>query len=113
MTQDPLNLVRLLDLDADADRVDARLDQDPLVLVACDRQGRQENLGRGLGFDLGDIVSLGGLRRKVGEGECCGEGAAYSLKVRTERLGLRTYVLAAAAAAGRAVDGQAMRGNDG
>ena len=36
MDQDILNLIRLLDLDANAHTVDAWLDQDALVLVSCD-----------------------------------------------------------------------------
>ena len=56
-----LNLICLLDLDADAHRVDAGLDEHPLVLVTGNGQGRKYNLGGGLGFDFGDIVSLGSL----------------------------------------------------
>lgn len=59
--QDMLNLVGLLDLDADAHRVYARLDEDALVLVARNRQRCEEDLGRGLGLDLGGIVTLGTL----------------------------------------------------
>lgn len=61
-----LNLVGLLDLDGYPDRVDAGLDQDAFVLVAGDGQRCQEHLGRGLRFDLGDIVTLGGLGSEVG-----------------------------------------------
>jgi hypothetical protein len=43
--QDMLDLVGLLDLDADSYAVDARLDEDPLVLVARNGQWRQEHLG--------------------------------------------------------------------
>lgn len=39
MDEDVLNLVCLLDLDADADAVDARLDQDSLVLVPGNGEG--------------------------------------------------------------------------
>lgn len=82
--QDVLNLVGLLDLDADADRVDAGLDQDALVLVARNGQGLQEDLGGRLGLNLGDIVSLGRLGGKVGQGEGGGQAAAYTLQVRSE-----------------------------
>src|SRR6266566_10132010 len=44
--EDVLDLVGLLDLDADANAVNAGLDQDQLVLVARDGQRRQEHLGR-------------------------------------------------------------------
>jgi hypothetical protein len=43
--QDVLDLVSLLDLDANAHAVDAGLDEDALVLVSRNRQGRQEDLG--------------------------------------------------------------------
>lgn len=56
-----LNLIGLLDLDADADRVDAGLDQDTLVLVTGNRQRCKQDLGGRLGFNLGDIVSFGRL----------------------------------------------------
>ena len=44
--QDVLNLVGLLDLDADPYAVDAGLDEDTLVLVAGNRERRQQHLGR-------------------------------------------------------------------
>jgi hypothetical protein len=53
-----LNLVCLLDLDADAHTVDTRLDEDLLILVTCDDQGVQKNFGRRLGLYLGYIVPL-------------------------------------------------------
>lgn len=64
--QDMLNLVCLLDSDADADAVDAGLDEDALVLIAGDGQRVEKNFGRGLGFDLGDIVTFRRLRGEVG-----------------------------------------------
>lgn len=64
--QDMLNLVCLLDSDADADAVDAGLDEDALVLIAGDGQRVEKNFGRGLGFDLGDIVTFRRLRSEVG-----------------------------------------------
>lgn len=86
--KDVLDFVGLLDLDAYSDRVDARLDEDPLVFVARNRQRRQEDLGRRLGLNLGDIVSLGRLRRKVGEGQSRRQAAADALEVGTEGLRL-------------------------
>lgn len=68
MYENVLDLVCLFNLKADADGVDGRLDQDTLVLVASNRQWREENLRGGLGFNLGDIVAFGCLRRKVGQG---------------------------------------------
>ena len=87
--QDVLNLVRLLDLDGHADGVYAGLDEDPLVLVSGDRQGRQEDLGGRLGLDLGHVVPLGCLRGKVGERQRRRQAATDRLEVGAERLGLR------------------------
>lgn len=86
--QNVLNLVGLLDLDADADRVDAGLDEDALVLVAGNRQRRQEHLGRRLGLDLGDIVPFSRLRGKVGQREGRRQTAPDALEVRAEGLRL-------------------------
>ena len=61
MDQDILNLVCLLDLDADPDTVDAGFNEYPLVLVSGDDQGRKKDLGRCAGFDLGYIVTFGCL----------------------------------------------------
>lgn len=76
-----LYLVRLLDLDADPHAVYARLDQDSLVLVAGDGQRVQQHFGRRLGFDLGDIVTLRGLRCEVREAQRGGQGGAHALQV--------------------------------
>ena len=84
-----LNLIRLLDLDAHAHRVDTGLDQDTLILVAGDGQRCKQNLGGGLGFDLWDIVTFGGLGGKVGERERSCQAASDALEVRTEGLRLR------------------------
>ena len=56
-----LDLIRLLDLDADADTVDARLDEDPLVLISGNRQRVQDDFRGGFCLDLGDNVPLGDL----------------------------------------------------
>ena len=53
-----LNLVCLFNLDAYAHAVDARLDQDSLVLIARDGEGIQQDFGGGLRFNLGDVVSF-------------------------------------------------------
>ena len=61
-----LNLICLLDLDADAHAVYAGLDQHTLVLVSGYSERVEEDFGRSLGFDFRDIVSLGGLGCEVG-----------------------------------------------
>ena len=58
MDQNILDFVCLFDLDADTHAVDAGLDKNFLVLIAGNRQGVEEELRGGLGFYLGDIVSL-------------------------------------------------------
>lgn len=88
MDQDVLDLVGLLDLDADADTVDAGLDEDALVFVARNRQGRQQHFGRCLRLNLGHVVPLRRLRRKVGQAERSRKTAPHRLEVRPEGLGL-------------------------
>src|SRR5437762_12376626 len=82
--EDILNFIRLLDTDADADRVDGGFDQDPLVLVARDREWVQEEFRGAGGFNLGDVVTFDGLRGEVAEGEGRSEGSADAGEVRTE-----------------------------
>lgn len=86
--QDVLNLVCLLDLDADAHGVDGWLDQDALVLVTRNSQRRQKDFGRSACLDFGDIVALCGLGSEVGQAEGSGQTAANSLEVRSEGLRL-------------------------
>lgn len=59
--QDALNLVRLLDLNADSHRVHRRFDQDAFILIARDGQGIEEDLLRRSIFGLGQarIMLLG------------------------------------------------------
>lgn len=65
MHQDMLNLIRLLDLNADAHAVNTRLDKHSLVLISCDRKGVQKDFGRGPRFDFRDVVPFGGLGCEV------------------------------------------------
>jgi hypothetical protein len=58
MYKDVLNLVGLFDLDAYPDTVDARLDQDTLILVSGDGQRIEQNLRRGFGFNLRHIMTF-------------------------------------------------------
>ena len=81
-----LDLVGLLDLDADAHAVDGWLDEHTLVLVAGDGQGRQEHLRTCLGFDFGHVVALGRLAGKVREAERRGQGRPDGLEVWAEGL---------------------------
>lgn len=86
--QDVLDLVGLLDLDADAHRVDGRLDEHALVLVTGDGKRGQQDFWARPGLDLGDIVTLGGLGCEVGQAQGGGQTAADSLEVRSEGLRL-------------------------
>ncbi len=88
MHQNLLNIIRLLNLDANPYTVDARLDQDPLILISCDNERIQQDFGGRLSFDFGDIVSFRGLRGEVGEAEGGGEGGAHALQVGSEGLRL-------------------------
>ena len=56
MHQDVLYLVCLLDLDANSYAINARLDQDFLVLIAGDGERIEEDLGGAGSFNLGNIV---------------------------------------------------------
>lgn len=82
--QDVLDLVGLLDLDGHADGVYAGLDEDPLVLVSGNGQGRKEDLGGGLSFDLGHVVSLGRLGGEIGERQRRRQAAPDCLEVGAE-----------------------------
>jgi len=82
--QDVFNLICLLDLDAYAHTVDAGLDVYAFMLIPRYGKRVQDDFGRARGFDLGNIVALGGLGRKVGEGEGGCERRAHALEVRAE-----------------------------
>ena len=69
VNKNALDLVGLLDADADANAVDAGLDEDALIFIPGHGQGVQQDLRGGLGFDLRDIVALGSLGGKVGQAE--------------------------------------------
>jgi hypothetical protein len=43
VSQDPLDIIRLFDCDADAQRVDGRLNQDTLLGVAADDERVEKN----------------------------------------------------------------------
>lgn len=88
MDKNTLNFVGLLDLDAYAHRVDGRLYQDALVLVAGDGQRGQQDLGGAASLDLGDIVALGDLRGEVGEVQRGGDAGSDCGQVRAEGLRL-------------------------
>jgi hypothetical protein len=53
-----LNLVCLLDLDADTDTVDTRLDQDSLILIPGYRKRVEEDLRRAGRLDLRYVMSF-------------------------------------------------------
>ena len=82
--KDMLNLVGLLDLDGHADGVYTGFDEDPLVLVSGNGQGRQENLRGRLGFNLGHVVSLGCLGGEIGQRQRRCQAAPDCLEVGAE-----------------------------
>lgn len=65
MYQDVLNLIRLLDFDADAHTVYTGLDKYPFILIARNCERIQKDFGRGLRFDFGNVMSLRGLGCEV------------------------------------------------
>ena len=88
MHEDVLDLVGLLDADADAGAVDARLDQHALALIARHVQRVQGQLRGRPRLDLGHVVPLRRLGGEVGERERGGERGAHAGEVGAERLGL-------------------------
>ena len=69
-----LDLIRLFYFDADSDTIDARLDQDFLILIAGDGQGVEEDFWRAGGFDFRDIMAFRCLGCEVGKGKCSSQG---------------------------------------
>jgi hypothetical protein len=63
--KDVLDLIRLLDLDANPHAIDARLDQDFLMIISGNSKWVQKDLGRTGGFDFGNIVPFCYLRGEV------------------------------------------------
>lgn len=96
--EDMLNLVGLLDADADSHAVDTRFDQHALALIAGNREWVQKELWRGGSLNLGHIMSLGRLRGKVRQREGSGQGRTHALQVRPQ--GLRLYCQFVAHASG-------------
>lgn len=74
MHQYVLDLICLLDLDADPDAVHTWFYQNLFVLVPGDGQGVEEDFGAAGGFDFRHVVSFGRLRCEVGEGKGSGQG---------------------------------------
>lgn len=91
MHQNVLYLIRLFYLNANADAVDRWLYKYFFVLVTRDMERVEENFGGGCGFDFWDVVSFGGLRGEIGEGEGGGKGGAHTLEVGPERLRLMQF----------------------
>ena len=58
MYENIFDLIGLLDIDAYPHAVDAWLDKHPLVLIACDGQGRKQDFRGGSGFDFGYVMAL-------------------------------------------------------
>lgn len=87
--KDMLDLVCLLDLDAQTHTVHRGLNQHDLVFIPADGQRRKDHLGRRLRLDFGDIVALDDLRRKVFQRQRSSERRAHALQVRPQciRLG--------------------------
>ena len=92
MNQYVLDLIRLLYFNADSDTVNARFDQNFLVLIAGDGQRIKEHFWRAGGFNLGNIVAFRCLGCKIRKRECRSEGGPDAEQVRTEGLRLMELV---------------------
>lgn len=106
VAEDLLNLVRLLDGDGHADRVDRRLDENLLHLVTRHDERLEEDLGRSPvesaqspallrqqhsnipSLDLRLVMPLDDLGRKVLQREGRSERCPHSVEVRPESVGL-------------------------
>lgn len=82
--QNVLNLVCLLNFDADAHAVDAWLNVDALIFISRHGEGVEDDFGRARGLNFGDVVALRGLGGKVGQREGSSERRAHALEVGTE-----------------------------
>lgn len=89
MHQDILNIICLFYLDANPHTIHRRLYEHLFILVSGYVEGVEEDFGRACGFDFGNIVALGGLGGKIGEGKGGCQGRADTLEVGTKRLRLR------------------------
>jgi hypothetical protein len=60
-----LNLICLLDLDADPNTIDTRLDKNPFILVSRNCKRIQKDFRGGVRFYFRNVMSLGCLGCKV------------------------------------------------
>lgn len=77
--QDMLDLICLLDPNAHTHAVDRWLNEDLLVLVAGDCEWIEQHFWGRCGFDLGNIMSLGGLGGEICKGERSSQGRPNAL----------------------------------
>jgi len=83
-----LNLVRLFNLYADPNGIDASLNQNPLVLIPGNDKRVEDDFGSPAGLNFRGIVSFGGLGCKVAQRDCCRQGRPNAFEVRSKRLRL-------------------------
>lgn len=88
VNQDILDLVRLLDANADAHTVHAGLNENPLILIASHCQWVQKHFGGTGSFNFRHVMSLGSLGCEIGYGQSGCQGRANTLEVRPKRLRL-------------------------
>lgn len=84
MAQDLLNLVCLLDSNADSDRVDGALDQNLLLVIAADDYRLEKQLFTTPYFHLWFVVALHHLGGEVLQAEGGLESGSHSIQVRTQ-----------------------------
>jgi len=82
------DFIRLLDLNADTDRIYTWFYQHAFVLVPRYSERVQKNLGGFGSFDFRNVMTLCSLTGEVAKGDCGGQGGANAFEVWPERLRL-------------------------
>jgi len=82
--EDLVELIELLQADRDADAVHAGLDKHTLLLVTRDHNGRAQQLLAEAALNLGLVVTLNHLRRKVRDAHRRSDRSTDSVRVRLD-----------------------------
>lgn len=87
-----LNFVGLLYSNANTDTVHTGLDKNLLIFVSRNCQRIEKYFWGGGSFDLGYVMSLGGLGSKVGDSKGGGQRRSHTLKIGTQGLRLKKSI---------------------
>lgn len=85
VAQNLLNLIGLLDSDADSDRVDGAFDQNLLLVITADDYRLEEQLFTAPHFHLWLVVSLHHLRGEILQAEGGLQCGTHSVEIRAQR----------------------------